>query len=325
MRMEKIAGIFVIVFVIGILTSYSSAAEKLNLKLRLKPGQKYGMRLITELKRLETVEGSQEHESFMFARGMEFEVKEVDANDVASVEVTYRTLQMKVIRAGGDSVEYDSTKQSMADDYRKIPVILAAGVGESFIMKVTSKGKIIRLTGIEKMRERIVEKINAWDEKYLKIKIEGWKEMRRHNTKSRYSEKRIKNMLSDMIVAFPDRPLAIGDSWTDKLKIWGESQIDGTYTLKDAEKGAVTLYLRAKRTPEEKPFSWVNNEGRKVGFKIVGFCQGTFQIDKASGWLIRSKVNMRFTGQVIEKPGDKQKREPILQEEVITVEPMEVE
>ena len=109
------------------------------------------------------------------------------------------------------------------------------------------------------------------------------------------------------------------------MKIWGENQIDGTYTLKHAEKGTVTLDLRAKRTPEEKPFSWVNNEGRKVGFRIVGFCQGTFQIDKANGWLIRSKVNMWFTGQVIEKPGDKQKREPILQEEVITVEPIKVE
>ena len=330
--------IFIFVQIVGVWTAESCAAEKLDLKFRLKPGQKYGMRLITELKRTDTIEDEQENESFMFARGIGFDVKQVDANGVALVEVTFLTVKIDVIRAGGIHVEYDSTKQSVTDDYSEIPVHEAAGIGESFVIKVTPKGKIIQLKGLEQMHERIIKKILNWDEKFLRMvpcsenetssisktdqqDIRGWKdmsqksqkrwkEMRKHNTKAHYSEKEIRNMLSDMIMAFPDQSLAIGDTWTDKVKIWGKNrEIDGTYRLKNSEKGIIVIDLSAKRTPEEEAFSWVNNEGREIGFKLVGSCQGSFEIDEQSGWLVRSKVNMRFTGQILE-------------EEVITVEPI---
>jgi hypothetical protein len=332
--------IFIFVQIAGVWTAESCAAEKLDLKLRLKPGQKYGVRLITELNRSETIEDRQEHESFMFNRGIGFDVKQVDANGVALIKVTFLTLKIDVIRAGGTHVEYDSTKQSVTDDYSEIPVDEAAGIGESFVIKVTPKGKIIQLKGLEQMHERIIKKILNWDGKFLRMvpcsenetssisntdqqdirgwkdmsqkSKERWKEMRSHNAKANYSEKELKNMLSDVIMAFPDQSLAIGDAWTDKVKIWTKNQeINGTYRLKDSKKGTIVIDLSAKRTAEEEPFSWVNNEGRKVGFKLVGSCQGSLEIDEKSGWLIRSKMHMRFTGSVSEN------------EEVITVEPME--
>ena len=347
--------IFTVVLIAGLWPAESCAAEKLDLKLRLKPGQKYGMRLITEMKRMETMEGKQEHESFMFDRGMGFEVKEVDANGVALVEVTFQTLRMKVIRAGGYRMEYDSTKQSAADDYSKVPAIEAAGLGESFSIKISPKGEIIEVEGLEEMCLGMIEKVDEWDKKYLRLEMvpcrreetsgsgetgqspvimdwekmspsykKVWREVRRHNIKeSTYSEKEIRNMLSDMIMAFPDQPLEIGDSWTDKIKIWGKNEdIDGAYTLKDTKKGAVTVDLSARRTTEEEPFSWVNDEGREVGFKIVGSYEGNFEIDQKTSWLVRSKVKTRFTGKVIDKEANDQMTKPILMEEVITVEPV---
>jgi hypothetical protein len=249
---------------------------------------------------------------------------------------------VNIIR-GGFRCEYDSTRQSIADDYSKIPGIEAASVGESFVVKLTPKGEIIEVRGLEEMYSQIFEKVEEWNEKYLIMEMvpceeaEGscsskttsspttlswkemrestkkvWREVRMHNIKSAYSEKEIRNMLSDMIMTFPDQLLAIGDSWTDRIKIWGKNQeINGTYRLKDSKKGTIVIDLSAKRTAEEEPFSWVNNEGRKVGFKLVGSCQGSIEIDEKSGWLIRSKMHMRFTGSVSEN------------EEVITVEPME--
>jgi len=321
--------IFIVLLIPSVWAAESYANEKLDLNLRLRPGQKYSVRLTTELKTSKTIGDKQEHESFMFAKGMGFEVKELEANGVASVKVTYRTLQMKVARAGGYRMEYDSRKQSITDGYSKIPAIEAVGVGEKFEMRVTPKGKIIELKGVEQMHTRMIEKINAWDEKYLKMGFyerhkESFKERRRLNIKSIHSEKEIKNMLSDIIMAFPERPLGIGDSWTDKVKIWGKNyEIEGTYTLKDRKQGTVTIGLSGKRTLEEEPFSWVNNEGREVGFKIVGSCQGRFEVDQQTGSLVRSKIKLRFKGEVIDEEAENQMAEPILQEEIITVEPME--
>lgn len=323
--------IFILVPIASVSDSESGAEEKLDLELRLKPGQKYDMRLTTELKR--------EDESFMFVRGMRFEVEEVSANGIALIKVTYRTLiqdaTRQVISDGGCRAvvvgprlvcfQYDSTRQSVEDNYPEVPAIGAAGLGESFIIKVTPKGKVIGLFGLEEMQTRIAERVIAWDEKYFKKKgyeyDELRREVRRHNTKSHYSEYEIKNVLSDLIIAFPEQPLAIGGSWMDKVKIWGKNnEIDGTYTLKNNENGIVAINLSAKRTAEEEPFSWVNNEGRAVGFKIVGFCEGMFELEQQTGWLANSKVKTRFTGKVIDAEANDQMTKPILEEEVITVE-----
>jgi len=338
--------IFCVLLFPCVLAGEDLANDKLDLKLRLKTGQKYDMRLTTELKR--------KNESFMFAKGMGFEVKGVDTNGVASMEVTFRTLQVNIIREGF-RCEYDSTKQSIADDYSKIPEIEAAGVGETFVIKLTPKGEIIEVKDLEEMYSRIFEKVEEWNEKYLIMGMvpcketekscsskttrspttlswkemsesnkKVWREVRTHSIKATYSKKEIENMLSDMIVAFSSEPLAVGNSWKDKVKIWTKArEIEGNYTLKGIEKGTVTIDLTAKRTPKEEPFSWVNDEGQKVDFKLVGSCKGTFQIDEETGWLVRSKVNMRFTREVLEKPENGKKTEPVVEEEIITVEPME--
>ena len=346
--------IFIFIQIAGALVAESSAAEKLDLMLRLNPGQKYGVRLIMELKRTETIEGRQEHESFMFARGIGFDVKQVDDNSVASVEVTFRTLQVNIAR-GDFRCEYDSTRQSIADGYSKVPEIEAASAGEGFVIKLTPKGEVIEIKGLEEMYSRIFEKVEEWNEKYLIIEMvpcgetEGsssskttrspttlswkemsesykkvWREVTMHNIKSTYSEKEIGNMLSDMIMTFPDQSLAVGDAWADKVKIWGKnSEIDGTYTLKNSKNGMVAIDLGAKRTAEERPFSWVNNEGREVGFKLVGSCDGSFEIDQNTGWLMRSKSKARFTGKVIDPEANNQTPESIMEQELIIVEPME--
>ena len=201
---------------------------------------------------------------------------------------------------------------------------------------------------------RIFEKVEEWNEKYLIMEMVpcketekscsskttrspttlSWKEMsesnkkvrrevRMHNIKATYSKKEIENMLSDMIISFPSEPLAVGDSWEDKVKIWTNArEIEGNYTLKGIEKGTLTIDLTAKRTPEEEPFSWVNNEGREVGFKLVGYTQGSFEVDQQTGWLLRSKVKNVFTGKVVDKEAEDKEPQTYLEEELITVEPL---
>jgi len=321
--------IFIFAQVPVVCVAESGAAEKLNLKLQLKPGQTYSVRHTHKVK--------YENDSFLYVRDIGFEVERVDANGIATITVTYQALKMDITRESFDGgcgvklarpilvrIRYDSNKQSLADDDPNLPVIEAAGVGESFDIKITPNGKIIGLYGLEKMHTRITERVIAWDKEHLEKKwAERLKELRRHNTRSCYSEKEIRNMLSDMIMVLPDQPLAIGDSWTDRIKIWGKNQeINGTYRLKDSKKGTIVIDLSAKRTVEEEPFSWVNNEGREVGFKIVGSYEGSFEIDQKTSWLVRSKVKTRFTGKVIDEEANDEMTQPIL-EEVITVEPME--
>ena len=322
--------IFILVLIAGVWAAESHAVEKLDLKLRLMPGQTYSVRHTHKVK--------YENDSFLYVRDIGFEVERADANGIAMIKVTYQALKMDITRESFDGgcgvklarpilvrIQYDSTKQSLADDDPNLPVIEAAGVGESFGIKITPNGKIIGLYGLERMHTRIAERVIAWDKEHLEKKwAERLKVVRRHNTRSYYSEREIRNMLTDVFVTFPEQPLSVGDSWTDKVKIWGKNyEIEGTYTLKDNEKGIVAIDLSAERTPEEEAFSWVNNEGRTVGFKIVGSFEGRFEVEQQTGWLVRSKIKTWFTGKVIDKEAKDQMTKPILQEEVVTVELME--
>ena len=141
-----------------------------------------------------------------------------------------------------------------------------------------------------------------------------------------FSEDQIKNMLSDMIMVFPDRPVGIGDSWTAKMILASQSlpiEIDGTYSVKASKKGVVIVDVSSKRHLDDEavPIG-------KARMKIAGSYQGTLEIDEASGWVIRSKANMKFSGEM-KIDANKQMPQgmtvPISIESAITVEPIKVE
>ena len=129
--------IVVLVFFLtmGVVTSDGYAAEKLDLKLRLKPGQKHSMRIITENKISHTIMGQQQKINHHKAIELEFEVKEVEANGTALVKVTYQSIKEKG-GTGQATLEYDSTKPETFADNPFAPTYNAM-MGQGFVMKIT--------------------------------------------------------------------------------------------------------------------------------------------------------------------------------------------
>lgn len=357
MRVKKAVGIFVLIFVVGILASDSDATEKLDLKLRLKPGQKYGMRTIMEDKISQTIGGKQLNISHTKSTAVGFEVKEVDANGIALVKVTYRTLQEKTkMGTGGTVFEYDSTDPCTAVGNPLAPTY-AALMGDGFIMKATPEGEIVGLDGIDEMFSRMAEKVVQAEDKMISSappgtcnikntgksqeemsvderarkrierinnqyggrekRIEAVEKMIKNNPL--FAEKQIRNMLGNMIMPFPSRPVGIGDSWTAKMISATQSlpiEMDRTYTVKGSKKGVVIVDVSSKRHLDDEAVLV-----GKVRMKLAGFYQGTSEIDGTSGWMIRKKANMRFSGEVTQQG----MTVPISIESVITVEPIKVE
>lgn len=340
--------IFIFVLTTGVWAAESCAAEKLNLKLRLKAGQKYSMRITTEQKISQTIQGKKQDFNQMLAVGIGFEVEEVDANGVASLKVTYRMFKLKT----PDGMEYDSTK------FDKIPgkkpeQFYTAMIGQSFMMKIAPNGKILELKGIDKMLLQAAEKIiEAEDELITKApvgtckknnapeaqekiskqerakrRIEalnnryGSREKRAETLKVQmkgvFTEEKIKYVFSPWRITFPDRLVGIGDSWVSKMTLaWAvlPVEVDSTYTLKGNEKGIVTIDMSSKRDLDDEVVSF----GKRL-MKLPGSYHETLEVDETSGWLIRSKAHMKISGEMIEQG----MRMPISMESVITVEPME--
>jgi len=235
MRLKKTIAMFVFVLLFSILGPAGSAEDKLDLKLRLKPGEKHGMQITTTQNISQAMMGK-EHE-IVYTRnfGIEVEAKQVDANSIASIEITFRTLK-ETTTIEGITRGYDSTKPQSPDD--NMARMYSAMMGESFIARVTPQGKIVALE-LEKMYLGMADKMMEYEDKMIKDRTKeraqeaierinkryGSREKRKQALKQQieqfpvFSRERISSIAINTLAVFPRSPLQIGDSWKDKIMV----------------------------------------------------------------------------------------------------------
>jgi len=314
--------VLVFVLTVGSWTANSNAAEKIDLKLRLKQGQKYGMQTIIDQKISQTIQEQEQNIRQMIATGMDFEVLAVDDNGVASVKTTYQTIHVKISGPMG-VIEYDSTKPDAPADANN-PVaqmmgqMYASMVGRSLVMKVNPRGKVVEVKGFKEMMQRMVEKM-CGDDDAEKRKMKEF-------MKNFLSEDRVKIMGSNMMMAFPARPVGIGDSWADKesMSIGFPIEIANTYTLKERKNGVAIVDVSSKMDFGEKDAP-IDTGPVKINMEMTGRVRGTSQIDEASGWMIRSKMKMQLSGEIKIIPNEQMPEGmtvPMTIDSVITVKPI---
>jgi hypothetical protein len=343
MRLRKTIAMFVFVLLFSILCSTSAAEDKLDLKLRLKPGDKYGMQITTTQDISQGMMGKQQ--KIVYARnfGIEAEAKQVDANGIASIEVSFRTLKEKTIIGGTTSFEYDSTKPLPTGD--NMARMYSALMGESFIARITPLGKIVELE-LDKMYLGMAKKMMESEDKLIRGRMKeraqdaiertnkryGSREKRKQALKQQieqfpvFSEERIRSIAINSLAVFPPSPLQIGDSWKDMITVdlLALVEIDGTHTLKGHENGIVSINVSAKRSLDSKPVI-LKTGPLKMSIRLAGSYDATIKLDAKSGWLLSKHADMRFTGETTVDGNNQAPQGQTMQMSVkatVTVEPM---
>jgi len=309
----------VMVLALGaIVSDVYSAGQKFDLKLKLKKGQKFGLKMVTNQKMSQTMMGQEQKMNQMMAMGMGFDVLDVDDNGNMSIKATYLTIHMKMEGPMG-VMEYDSTKPPQPGAENQMSAMQAAMLGQSFVMKFSPKGEILEIKGMDEMIAKMIDKM-AVDE----AKKQQTKEM----MKNFINEDKMKEMSGAMVAALPPKPVGIGDSWTNKISVavGFPMEIDTTNTLTDHKDGIVTIETNAKieTGDEAKP---TEMGPMKMTMKMKGTQKGTIQIDSATGWIVRSKADANFAGEFKTEPNEQMPQPmtiPIAIESVTTVEPMAV-
>ncbi|KPL21475.1 MAG: hypothetical protein AMJ75_09925 [Phycisphaerae bacterium SM1_79] len=354
MRQKQAMAILISVLLSASLGSARAAEDKLDLKLRLKPRQKYSLRIIREDKISQTIMGLRQDIHSTKTTGLGFEVEQVDANSIASIKVTYLTFKEKTTGVVGQ-MEYDSTAPDKAVDY-PFARTYSAMMGQNFVMKVTPGGKIVELKGIDEMflrtagktiesedesiRKKLRERMSEGAEEKAKETIErlnqryGSRDKREQAVKEMMKkspalgEEKIREMVGNVMMPFPDRPVGTGDSWPGRTTLpWGAAvEIDSTYTLKQKNAAVTVVDVSSKIDLDDEPASMKKGPFGPTKIRMTGSYQGSFQIDRNSGWMVRKKTTMQCSGEV-KTAGNKQKPEgmtmPVSIESVTIVEPIE--
>lgn len=342
MRLRKTIAMFVFALLFSILGSTSVAEDKLDLKLRLKPGNKHGMRITTTQNISQAMMGKEQEIVYTRNFGIEAEAKQVDADGTTSIEITFRTLK-ETTTIEGITRGYDSTKPQSPDD--NMAQMYSSLMRESFIARVTPQGKIVGLE-LDKLYLGMADKMMESEDKMIKDRTKGRaqeaierlnrrygsREKRKQALKKQieqfplFTRERISSVAINTLAVFPPSPVQIGDSWKDRttVDLLALIEVDSIHTLEKHEDGTVTINVRAKRSLKDKPI--VTKIGpNKSSTRLAGSYEATIKVDEKSGWLISKRADMRFTGETTLAGNNQAPQKQKMQMSVkatVTVEPM---
>ena len=302
-KYSKIVVLFILAISLNI--QDTQAVEQVDLKLMLRPNQKYDMRLTSKINSLQTFQGQVSKSIEEEIVEVVFDVQKVNSQGDILMKVTFGKLQNKKKTPTG-TMYFDSTKPDVNPNNRLAP-IYSALFGQSFKIKVASNGNILELQSIDDMFLKMAEKVIAAEDKKMDKKAiqeknqkYGTREKRKERTKRLiefvFREEKIRAMMRAFIQILPSGPLKPGDSWESGIDIeeLQGSGISLKNTLKNYEQDKVIIDSAYKKNLDDEPIKDKNSPNMiftKIDYK------GTAQIDKSSGWIIRKEVKVSFSAE----------------------------
>jgi citrate lyase gamma subunit len=340
MRPRKTIAISFFTLFFFVLSSTHGADDKLDLKLRLKPGEKHNMRITTSQTISQTMMGKTQEIIHTKNLRIEVEAKKLEVNDLTPIEITFRT-QKETTTIEGITRGYDSTKPISPED--NITQMYSAMMGESFIAKLTPRGEIAVLE-LDKMYLSMAQKMMESEDTMLKNRLKekaqraiertnkryGTREKRMQALKQQieqfpfFNKKQIKSIVNKITVVFPISAVRIGDSWKEKIET-ESAEIYCTHTLQGNENGTVSIKVSGTRSINEEPV--ISEIGPvKSSTKLAGSYNATIQVDVKSGRLLSKRADMSFSGETTISGNNQTPKEqtiPMSIKATVTIEPVQ--
>jgi len=159
----------------------------------------------------------------------------------------------------------------------------------------TAAGKAQEQVSDEEKAKKRIDRINKRYGSREK-RIEALKEITKNHPL--FTEQQIREMVSNVIMPLPAGTVGVGDVWKVKMSLPSmfPSDIDSTCMLKAAERGVVSVDISSKIMLDEKGVP-AKKGAPAMEMTGTGSYQGSLQIDETSGWLIRKKTDLRFSGE----------------------------
>lgn len=261
----------------------ANAQEKVELRLRLEKGQTFDQVIAMEQKISQTYSNRRTDWIMTSRFGIHNEV--INADERSSVIKT--TYKYAISEASVDSKNierYDSRKPSKVMPSSAIAV--AAFVGQSLTTTVSARGEVLKIEGMQIIVERLFD--------LMKISSE----LRAQITKTLSEASKSQPGQFIQFAQLPERPVAVGDSWTVKNNRSAIAPIFAStrYTLFSRQNQRLILLVRSSTlTPGTADFEATGNQ------------TGVVNADENTGLIHEYQIHQRTSGQFKLKPQKKVK------------------
>lgn len=277
-------------------TPVSSPVETIELKPHWQAGKKYLQTLRSNIKTSQTIEKQRMDMTQDMTMGMLYQIKDVDVEGAANMELTFRSIQAKfhMKHAGQDmNSSYDSQHPSKKPD--PAMATFAALQGVKIQMKMAADGRLLEISGLNEMRNRML--------KAIPIPAGAERAAFEALMKKQLSDEAMRKMIeqktgSSNTYVYPGKPVAIGESWTRKTTVEMPMPMvaSATYTLRERANGLAHIDLTSKFSMNSKELSPVKSI--KVSTKMSGSQSGTMQLRESDGQIMKMQTSLRYAGTV---------------------------
>jgi hypothetical protein len=262
--------------------------DKLDLHFHFQKGQTYHLIPTVEEKSTQVVDGEDQVTTNTVVLGQTLEVLSVNDDGSATIKVTFGPTATK--NEGPQSTyAFDST-----DPPKDLPmpaVGLALVVGKSYTVTMTPAGEIVKMEGVDALIETMVGALP--DDEEIRASM-------RESLGHQFGEDALKELLANITAPFPGKPVAVGDSWTQKVThTRGMPRItETTYTLAERSNGVATVKVNAtmKPDPDAEP---VKSGPMSMRHTVEGTETGTYKLDEATGFILEGEIEHNLHGDVI--------------------------
>ena len=271
----------------GLLSPGLHAAGKVKLGLHLQKGSSYNVRMVTDQK-ITSKFGDKDMEMIQnIALGYTFAVQDVDGEGNASIQTTYATVKAHLEGPMGTS-DYDSAQPSEVES--PVGKVLAALAGQSFMMKLASSGKVLEVTGMSALMERILGSIDLPEGQAREGLI--------NSLKKQYSDQAAREQMGQLFAVYPETPVSVGDSWAKSFSMTSSLPMNQqhTWTLKslDSGKAVIQAHTVISTNAQAPPLDFGST---KLGLQISGEQDGTLSLDPLSGWVVGAVITLKLSGE----------------------------
>jgi len=164
-------------------------------------------------------------------------------------------------------------------------------VGSELRMRLTPAGKVMELSGFDKVLDRIIEELNIPESPQRDKTIEG--------IRGQFGENALRQSIEQMTIIYPDDPVTTGQSWniSYEMNFGLPMRVESVCTLLSREDSIADIDLVS--TIGSNP----NSEDIDMGmftlrYDIEGSQKGLINLDEESGLPVKSDIGQKFTGTV---------------------------
>jgi len=150
----RIALLFALVSLAVLTTQALAGNEKIQLRLHLKEGQKFGLKTVENDHITITLASTVVPISMKSSYGLMFEVTKVDNDGSAALKVTYKTVGIS-FSGGGINLDYDSANPASKNS--PWAGLVAGQVGRTLTMRVSPEGRVSDVQGTSNQGKEMLE------------------------------------------------------------------------------------------------------------------------------------------------------------------------